>query len=101
MNALLPCVSESLDDLRLTIHVLGSAVLHVTLAGRYLPVRSEPDAVGWVDVDRLHLALQALFLSQRGHHEERIPQDHPVRPVLIPVVEIHSFAELLGEPIEI
>ena len=47
---------------------------HPPLLGT-LPVLAEPGAVGRVDVDRLDLALQALFLGEAGHDRQRVAQD--------------------------
>ena len=74
--------------------VLGLAVLHVALARADLPVRPELDAVGRVEVDHLHLALQPLLFGQRGHHQQRVAQDHAVRPLLAVVVEVDALVEV-------
>jgi len=53
-------------------HVTKAAptVADIAFARTYLPVTSEFDAVGRVDVDRLDLALQAFLLGEAGHDQE-------------------------------
>jgi hypothetical protein len=70
VDAKLPGVAEGADLLGLTGGVLGLAVLDVALSRRDLPVAAELDPVGWIEVDRLDLALEALLFGQRGHGEE-------------------------------
>ena len=99
MDAQLPGVAEGLDLFRLAGGVLGLAVLHVALAGADLPVGAELDAVGRVEVDHLDLALEPFLLGQRGHHQQRIAQDHAVGPVLLVVVEVDQVLE--GDAVEV
>ena len=83
-----PGVAEGLHLLGLAGQVVEVAVLHVARGGRPLEVRVEADAVGRVDVDRLHLPAQALALGERGHHREAVAEDHPVRPLAGVAVEL-------------
>ncbi len=94
VDAELPGVAEGADLLGLAGRVLRLAVLHVALARAHLPVGAELDAVGRVDVDRLDLALQPFLLGEARHHQQRVAQDHPVRPVLVVVVEVDLLVEL-------
>ncbi len=94
VDAELPGVAERLDLLGLAGRVLGLAVLHVALARAHLPVAAELDAVGRVHVDHLDLALEALLLGQRGHHQQRVAEDHAVGPVLLVAVELDELLEL-------
>ena len=61
---------------------------------RHLPVGAEPDAVRRVDVDHLDLAAQVLLLGEAGHHEQRVAEDQPVRPVALVGVEVDELLEL-------
>ena len=93
MNAELPCVAERADLFGLARRVLHLSIFHVALPRRHLPVRSELDAVRRIEIDRLDLALQPFLLREARHHQQRVAEDHPVRPVLIVVVEIHLLVE--------
>src|SRR4051812_32116914 len=99
MNAKLPRVAEGADLFGLARGVLRLAVLDVALARRDLPVRSELDAVRRVEVDRLDLPLQPLLLGEARHYQQRVAEDHPVRPVRlaagIVAVEVHLLVELV------
>src|ERR1017187_4531797 len=72
VDTVAPGVAEGFDLLGLAGDVVGLAVLHVTAGGGPLEVAVELDAVGWVEVDALHAAAQALALSQAGHDLEGI-----------------------------
>ena len=100
MDAVAPGVAEGLDLLRLAGDVLAVAVAHVAAGGGPLEVGVEPDAVGRVDVDALHLALQALPLGERGHHLEAVAQDHAVLPVAVVLVELGAVGAL-GQAVEV
>ena len=89
-----PGVPVRLDHLRLAGQVL-LPILHVALAKLRLEVRREPDAVGRVHVDHLHLARQILAAGEARHHLEGIPEDHPVRPVHVVAVELHRLRVVL------
>ena len=52
------------------------------------------NAVGRVDVDALHLALQPLPLGQGGHHLEAIAENHAVLPVAVVLVELGAVGAL-------
>ena len=56
-------------------------------------IRSELDPVGRVDVDHLNLPLEPFFLRQTRHDLKRVPQDHPVGPLLIVLVELDVVGE--------
>ena len=102
MDAEFPGVAERTDLLGLARRVLDLPVLHVALARRDLPVRPELDAVRRVEVDHLHLALERLLLGEARHDEQRVAEDHPVRPVLVPPVEVHLLVELgIAQPVEV
>ena len=58
---------------------------------RDLPVGVELDAVGRVEIDALHLAVQALALGEARHHLKAVAQDHAVRPVLVVLVELGAL----------
>jgi hypothetical protein len=58
-----------------------------------IPVELDP--VGRVELDGLHLAA----LRQRGHHLQAVPQDHPVRPVRVTLVELRPRLRR-GQPVE-
>src|SRR5258708_4569108 len=78
----------------------GLAVLHVAAGGGPLEVAVELDAVGRVEVDALHLAAQALALSQTRHHLERIAEDHAVGPILVVLIEL-GFVNACGDADEV
>jgi hypothetical protein len=67
---------------------------------RDLPVGIELDAVRRVEIDALHLALERLTLSERGHHLQAVAEDHAVLPVHGVLVELGTCLEV-GEPVEI
>ena len=56
---------------------------------------------------RLHLALEPFLLGQAGHHQQRIAEDQPVRPVLLVLVEVDLLVEVdraaveVGEEVEL
>src|SRR5262245_22242808 len=88
VDAVAPSVAEGFDLLRLAGDVVGLAVLHVAAGGGPLEVAVELDAVGWIEVDTLHLPPQAFALSQAGHDLEGVAEDHAVGPVLVVLVEL-------------
>ena len=106
VDAELPGVAEGSDLLGLAGGVLGLAVLHVALPRGDLPVAAELDPVGRIEVDRLDLALEAVLLGEGAHHEERVAEDHPVRPLhgmpveVDPLLERHPV-EVAGEEVEL
>ena len=89
-----PGVTVGLDHLGLTRQVLH-LVLDVALAQLRLKVALEADAVGWVDVDHLHLAGQVFTPRQAGHHRQAVAQDHAVAPVHVMAVELHRLGVAL------
>ncbi len=99
VNPIPPRIPKRLDLLRLPAQPFRLALLHVARARARLPVAGEPNAVGWVQVDHLHLAAQTLLLRQAVHHQQRIAQDHPVRPVLRVRVELQLRLRV-GDPIK-
>src|SRR2546425_517890 len=78
VDAVAPGVAEGLDLLGLARDVAGVAILDVAAGGGPLEVAVELDAVGWIEVDALDLAAQALALGQAGHDLEGIAEDHAV-----------------------
>ena len=106
VDAVAPCVSERLDLLRLAGDVFGFAVPHVSAGGGPLEVGVELDAVGWVEVDALHLAAQPFALGQRRHHLQAVAEDHAVGPVGVVAVELGAGVVVrqaveVGEQIEL
>src|SRR5918997_5982715 len=93
MDAELPSIAKCFDHLRFLGEVLVFPVLYLAPVYERLEVRAVLDAVGWVDVDHLHLPSQPLFLNQRVHHQERVARDHPVRPTVLMLVEVDSLPE--------
>ena len=91
MNPIPPRIPERLHLLRLAGDVVGFAVLDVAAGGGPLEIGVELDAVGWVDVDALHLAAQSLPLGQRSHHLQAVPENHSVRPVGIVLVKLGGW----------
>ena len=94
MDAERPGVPIRLDHFRFSGQVL-LPILDVALAELRLEVRCEPDAVGRVHVDHLHLARQVLAAREARHHLERVAEDHPVRPVHVVTVELDRFRVVL------
>src|SRR5690349_11944421 len=88
MDAVPPNVTEGLHLLRLASDVVRVAVPNVAACGGPLEVAVEPDPVWGVKVDTLHLAPKPLPLSQARHHLKRITEYHPVRPILVMLVEL-------------
>jgi hypothetical protein len=75
-------------------------ILHVAAGRAPLEARVELDAVGRVDVGALDLAAKPLALGEARHHLERVAQDHPVRPVLVVLVEL-GLVDALGDAVEV
>ncbi len=100
MNAVPPCVTERFDLFRLATYPFGVAFTHFARARARLPVASETNAIGRVQVDALHLAAQPLLLRQAVHHQQRIAENHPVRPVLGVRVELQLRLRV-GDAVEI
>ena len=100
MNPVPPRIPERLHLLRLPGDMLGVTVFDVAAGGGPLEVGVELDTVRRVDVDALHLAAQPLPLSQRGHHLQAVPENHPVRPVGIVLVELGGGC-LAGKAVEV
>ena len=98
MNPVAPGVAEGLDHFRLLGHVL--AVLDVRRCGGPLEVGIELDAVGRIEIDALHFAAEAFLLGKRSHHLQGIAEDHPVRPVLLVMVEVH-LVDALRDAVEV
>src|SRR5690606_15429027 len=59
-----------------------------------------PYAIGRIEMDALHLALQPLALGERGHDLQAVAQDHAVLPVHGMPVELVAVLRV-GEPVEI
>ncbi|EME67985.1 hypothetical protein H261_20749 [Paramagnetospirillum caucaseum] len=55
VDAVPPCVAEGSDLLRFAGDVVLVAVLHIAAGGGPLEIGIELDAVGWVEIDALHL----------------------------------------------
>ena len=68
------------------------AVLHVALADEGLEVAAVADAVGWVEVDHLHLAGHPLLLQQAVNHQERVAGHEPIAPAARVLVELDRLA---------
>src|SRR5437667_7066004 len=100
MNPIAPRIPERLHLFRLSRDVRCVAVLHVATGRAPLKIRVELDAVRRVDVDALDLAAQALALGQARHHLERVAENHPVRPVLVVLVELR-LVHALGNTVEV
>ncbi len=99
MDAVLPSISNAFtcSGSREISSLL--AIADVAGLSRDLPVRAEFDPIRRVQVNALHLPLHPLALRHGGHDLERVAQDHPVRPVLIVLVELG--ARLGFEAVEI
>ena len=100
MNSVPPRIPKGFHLLRLAGNVLGFAVFYVPAGGGPLEVGVELDAVGWVDVDTLHLAAQSLPLRQGRHYLQTIPQDHAVAPVGLVLVELGAVGPI-RQPVEV
>lgn len=100
VDAVAPRVAEGAHLLWLARDVVLRAVLHVAARGAPLEVRVEPDAIGRVEIDALHLAAQALALGEARHHVEAVARDHAVRPVLVVRVKLGLRFEI-GQAVEV
>ena len=87
VDSVLPGVTKRFDLFGLATGV--RAILHVTLAGRDLPVRPELDAVGRVHVDHLDLAPELLLLGHAVHDQQCVTKNHAVGPVGSVLVELN------------
>src|SRR5262245_1182696 len=96
----LPSITESFHLLWLTANVLALPIFDVARKRRNLPIRIESYAIWRVDIDALHLAAQMLALSEARHYEQAVAEDHPVRPMLVVLVELESRLRIV-ESIEI
>ena len=72
VNPVAPSIAEGLDLFRLAGDVFELAVFHVAAGGGPLEVGVEPDAVGRIEIDALHLAAQSFALGQRGHDAQAV-----------------------------
>ena len=82
MQAQFPGVPVRLDHFRLAGHVFIIVVRHVPLPHKRLEVGPELHAVRRIHINHLHLPAQAFVVQQRVHHHERIPENHPVHPLV-------------------
>jgi len=106
MNPVAPCVPKRLNLLWFTRDLIGRAILHIPARRAPLKIRVELDSIRRVDVDALHLPAQPLALGEAGHHLQGVAEDHPVRPVLIVLVELRlglgaGEAVEVGEEVEV
>src|SRR5262245_47028113 len=99
VNTEFPCIPKCPDLLWLTGSVLGPTVFYLTVPSAHLPVRLELNTVGGIEVDCLDLSFEPFLLGKRCHDKKRVAKDHPIRPVLLMVVEIHEFLEF--DPVEV
>ena len=88
VDAVFVGVPERLDDDRIVRDVLAgwlsSPILH-----RWLEVAVEPDSVGRIVEDHLHLPGEAVALGERGHDAAGVAPDEavlPIPPVFVPLV---------------
>ena len=100
MYSVPPGIPKRLDLLRLTSNVANIAILHITTGGGPLKVGVELDAVGWVEIDTLHLAPQPFSLGQRRHNLQAVTQDHPVGPMSIVLIKF-GLGALAGDSVKI
>jgi len=76
------------------------SILNISTSSRPLKIGIELDSIRRVNVNTLHLAAQPLSLGQRGHHLQRIAQNHAVAPVGVVLVEL-GFGVLTRQPVKI
>ena len=100
VNAVAPCVTKGLDLFRFAGDVAGVAVPDVPAGSGPLEVRVEPDAVGRVEVDTLHLAAQSFALGEGGHHLQAVTEDHAIGPVGVVLVEFGAGV-FIRQPVEV
>src|SRR5208337_4269339 len=94
MNSAIPSITECSYLFRLRRRILDPSVSHISFASADLPIRSKLDPIRRIDIDHLHLALEPFLLGKARHDMERVPQDHPVRPVLIVLVKLDLVVEV-------
>src|SRR5207237_3304296 len=95
-----PRIATRLHLLWLPCDVSCVPDLYVATRRRPLEIAVELDAVGWVDVDALHLPAKPFALGEARHHLQRIAQDHSIGPVLIVLIEVGSVGAF-GDAIEV
>ena len=100
MDFVFPSVAKGADLFGFARHMGLIAILHIARGGGPLEVGVELDAIGRVEIDALDLTAQPLTLGQRGHHRQAVARDHPVRPVLIVLVELGRGLGI-GQAVEI
>lgn len=88
MNPELPSVAEGLDLLRLPSKRSIGGLSRSSFRDSRLEVRVEADPIRWVDIDHLDLAAEPLLLEQAGHDDQRVPEDEPVHPAHLVLVEL-------------
>jgi len=93
VDAQLPSVPKRLDHLGFLGEVLVRAVFDVALVSKGLEVRAVFDAVGRVDIYRLHLTAYALLGQEGVHHQQGVASHQPVRPAFLVAVEIQRLAQ--------
>ena len=91
MNPQLPRVAKSLDLLGLADEVLDLVVFHVAPTGGHLPIAPEFYAIRRINIDGLDATTHAFFFQERIHHEQRVPEDHPIAPIVFVFIEFHGF----------
>ena len=100
MDAVAPGIAKRAHLFGLAGDMVLGAVLDVAAGGRPLEIGVEFDAIGRVKINALHLAAQAFALGQRRHHRQAVAGDHPVRPVLVVLVEFRRRLGI-GQAVEI
>src|SRR4051812_32194606 len=93
----MPSVPERPNLFRLSCNVFSLAIGDISLACAHLPVGTEFNAVRWVKVDGLNLPLEPLLLCKTRHYQKRISENHPVRPMRLPVVLVRIKVNFLIE----
>ena len=94
VDAQIPGVAVGLHHLRLAHHELVVSVFRSPAAHEGLEIRAVLHAVGRVEVDRLDPTAHSFEAEQGVHHQQRIPEDQPVRPVFVVFVGAqHPFVE--------
>ena len=93
VNAEFPGVPKGANLLRLAGQVLVLAVGDLAPVHEGLEVGAVADAVGRVEVDRLHLPAKALLLDQAVHDQQTVARNQAIGPVVTVTVELDGLAE--------
>src|SRR5256885_7945647 len=100
MDSISPCVTKRLHLFRFACDMRRISIFRIAVRRTPLEVAVELDAVGGINVYALNLSAQTLALGETRHYLEGIAKNHPIRPVLVVLVEL-GLVYTLRDAIEV